>query len=318
MRDNRARRTAMLARSSDMMSRRDFCRVGLLGITAAACSPVSALAPPDSVDVWVFHGTDKRKLMSACLGVMFRNGGFGRNVRTLALKVNAAWARTPEQGANTHPELVDGFLAGCREFGISELVLPEHPCNRAEQSFRMSGIRDAARKHGATMIDLSAREQDFVKVSIPGAKRLHEVMVARHFLEAGAVVNMPVAKHHGSAVLTMALKNWMGAVQDRGYWHRNDLHQCIADFGSYIKPAWTIIDATRIMMDRGPQGPTDNMKQANLLILSRDQVAADVQAARLFSESPVDVPYLRLAGDMRVGVRDPARMNVHRIEVAES
>jgi uncharacterized protein (DUF362 family) len=37
------------------------------------------------------------------------------------------------------------------------------------------------------------------------------------------------------------MKNLMGIVWDRGYWHRNDLHQCIADFATFRKPDLNIV-----------------------------------------------------------------------------
>ncbi len=36
-------------------------------------------------------------------------------------------------------------------------------------------------------------------------------------------------------MMTGALKNMMGVVWDRGYWHRNNLNQCIADYALYSK-----------------------------------------------------------------------------------
>ena len=140
--------------------------------------------------------------------------------------------------------------------------------------------------------------------------------VAAEFLEADAIVNIPVAKHHSAAKLTMAMKNWMGSVEDRGYWHRNGLHQCIADFSTFIKPTWTIIDATRIMMDSGPQGPAKKVKKPDLLIVSRDQVAADAYTSQLFHPSVDEIKYLRIARDMKIGQTDISRMNVRKVEVA--
>ena len=116
-------------------------------------------------------------------------------------------------------------------------------------------------------------------------------------------------------MITMAMKNWMGAIKDRRYWHRTDLHQCIADFSTFMKPAWTIIDATRCIMDSGPQGPAKVLKVPNLLILSKDQVAADAYASSIFHDSPYAVKYLKLAEEMGIGVVDQARMNIHKIEV---
>ena len=299
-------------------SRRDFVRAGILGVTATVVGSVlparaiESLATSAKVDVWVFTGEEKKSLVAAAVKTILANGGFGKGVSRMALKVNAGWARTPEQGANTHPDLVDAFLESVKKAGINEIVLPELACAPAKTSFAMSGIAAVAMKHGATMVDLSIHHDEFIPVQIPGGKKLTEAKVARDFIDPKTVVvNMPVAKHHGGAQLSIAMKNWMGAVQDRGYWHRNNLHQCIADFSSFIKPAWTIIDATRTMMDSGPQGP-GTLKHPNQVIVSRDQVAADAVASTLFVESPGKIGYLRIAGEMGIGVSDLNRIAIHR------
>jgi uncharacterized protein (DUF362 family) len=294
------------------LTRRDFIRTGVLGLTALGL-PRTLFAADTSTQVWMIHGTNNAALMRRALSVIDANGGFGRNARSLALKVNAAWAREPETGANTHPELVDEFLKGCRASGISEITLPEHPCARAEQSFTRSGILDVAKANNAEMIALGG--SDFEEVEIPNARNLRSAKVASQYLESDVVINMPVAKHHGGATLTISMKNWMGAVQDRGFWHRNDLHQCIADFSSFMKPRWSLVDATRIMKSRGPQGPSRDMEQPNLLIISRDQVAADTVAATLFHDDPTNaVKYLKIAGDMGIGETNLNRMTIHKIE----
>lgn len=309
------------------INRRDFLRRALLsggallalpGVSrtgwAAADAEAAATAGPRA-EVWVFHGPDRRKLMAKALATIDANGGFGRNVKRMAVKVNAAWARTPEVGANTNPELLDAFLAGARAAGVSELVLPENPCARAEETFARSGLLAAARQNQATLYNLQTAKKAYTQQTLPHAKKLQKAMVAKDFLEADAVVNLPVAKHHGGATLSMAMKNWMGAVEDRGFWHRNDLHQCIADFSGFIKPVWTLVDATRCMMDSGPQGPARQVKTPNLLILSRDPVAADAYAATLFLDSPLKVGYLKLAGEQGLGVVDVALMKIHAVEV---
>ena len=309
------------------INRRDFLRRALLSGGAllalpglsrtgwAAAGTEAAATPGASVDVWVFHGPDRQKLMAKALATIDANGGFGRNVKRMAVKVNAAWARTPEVGANTNPELLDAFLAGAREAGVRELVLPENPCARAEESFTRSGLLAVARKHHANLYNPSAEKKAYTKQPLPRAKSLTNAMVAKDFLEADAVVNIPVAKNHGATALSMAMKNWMGAVQDRGFWHRNNLHQCIADFSGFLKPTWTLVDATQCMMDSGPQGPARQVKTPNLLILSRDQVAADAYAATLFFDSPLKVGYLKLAGEQGIGIVDLARMKIHAVEV---
>lgn len=282
---------------------------------ATAATVLSAQAAAPKTDVWVIHGRDKTKLMQAALKVIGENGGFGRNVKRLTLKVNAAWARTPEQGANTHPELVDVFIAGAKKSGVKEVLVPENPCSRAAQSFKRSGIEAVCKKHKIKMIDLKGNKKSYREVAIPGGVKLRKTKVAAEYLDTDCIVNIPVAKHHSGPKLSMAMKNWMGIVEDRREWHQLDLPQCIADFCTFIKPDWTIIDATRCMLDNGPQGPTENMIYPDLLIVSKDQVAADTYAATLFHDDPLTVQYIRIAGEMGTGQNDLKKMNIHKLEV---
>ncbi|MDZ8120302.1 DUF362 domain-containing protein [Pontiella agarivorans] len=299
---------------TESASRRAFVKTTAAGTVVAAASGAHAVSP-DKVEVWILHGKDNRKLMEKAMGIVVENGGFGPHVETLALKVNAAWGREPEVGANTHPELIDVFLKNAKAGGVKKITIPEHPCSAAKIAFDRSGIEKVAKKHKCRMIDLKKKQKSFRKVEIPGGRKLKEAEVAGEYLDADAVVNMPVAKHHSGATVSAAMKNWMGIVKDRRHWHRTDLHQCIADFSTFIKPAWTIVDATRVMMDHGPQGPAENLKMPHLLILSKDQVAADACVMDIFERDPMDIKYLKYAGEMGIGVVDKSLMNIHNIEV---
>ena len=130
---------------------------------------------------------------------------------------------------------------------------------------------------------------------------MHDAEVPKDLLEADCLINIPVAKHHGGATLSISMKNWMGSVKDRGFWHRNDLNECIVDFNSFLKPQLVVVDATRIMLDKGPQGPGP-LAHPNEIIFSKDTVAADAYAATLFPDrKPEDIKYIRLGDERKVG-----------------
>jgi uncharacterized protein (DUF362 family) len=303
------------------VSRRGFLGMGVAGggalLLGEKLTRAAEAAGGAKTDVWVLHGEDKKKLMQQAMKVIAENGGFGKAVKKLTLKVNAAWRSTPEEHGNTHPELVDTFLKGCKDQGIKELVMPEHPVQPASQTFPRSGLLAVAKSNGVAMIDMRSDEKLFKEVESPKAKSLTKALVTRHVLETDALVNMPVAKHHGGAGLTISLKNWMGAVKDRRFLHRNNLHQCIADFATFIRPAWSIVDATSLMLDRGPKGPSKNMRKLDLLVVSKDQVAADAYTATLFPKAlAAKAAHIRIAADMKLGVGDLSQMAIHKIEVS--
>jgi uncharacterized protein (DUF362 family) len=107
----------------------------------------------------------------------------------------------------------------------------------------------------------------------------------------------------------------MGVVWDRMYWHRNDLHQCIADYCTFEKkPTLNIIDGYRVMMKNGPRGVSEaDVALMKSMIISPDMVAADAAAAKLFGMEPSDVPYIEIADSMGIGSMQLDQLNIHRI-----
>jgi uncharacterized protein (DUF362 family) len=117
-------------------------------------------------------------------------------------------------------------------------------------------------------------------------------------------------------VITAAMKNHMGIVWDRGYWHRNDLNQCIADFAGYRKPDLNVVDAYRVMTKRGPRGVSEeDVVLMKSLILSKDIVAADAAAAKMFGTEPQNVPYIKLAHEAGLGIIDLTKLSINRIKM---
>ena len=110
------------------------------------------------------------------------------------------------------------------------------------------------------------------------------------------------------------MKNHMGAVRDRWFFHRNDLHQCIADISSYLRPDLTILDCTRILTTRGPKGP-GKVTTLNRIVAGYDQVAIDSYGTTLFDMEPGDIGYLRAARKMALGATDLSRLTIKKISV---
>ena len=296
------------------MHRRDFLKTAAATAAALAFAPrrLFAEAAATAARVVVAHGTEIPKMLAAGLAAVGGWGAFVQPGQKATLKVNAGWASTPAQGANTHPALVEEAIRACLAAGASEVVLPENPCSPSVKSFEMSGIGAAAKRAGGRLYEPDD-DKDFVEVDVPRGKILRQVAVVRDVLETGCLINLPVAKSHRGATLTLGLKNWMGSVRDRGFWHRSGLHQCVADFATLVKAHLTIVDATRIMVTNGPRGPGE-LKTPNQLVFGTDPVAVDAYAATLFGMQPFDVPYVQIAHDLELGCGDLAKVAVQHIE----
>ena len=195
-----------------------------------------------------------------------------------------------------------------------QILIPENTCQPEKMTFRASGALEAIKGTDAKLF--RPKPNDYKSVEVPKGKICTEAKVERDLMEADCLINMPVAKHHSGATLTISMKNWMGAVDNgtRRAWHRNGLHQCIADLSTFLKPHLVVIDATRIMLDHGPQGP-GKLAHPNEIIFATDPVAADTYAASLFKKTPDDVPYIKIASEMGIGCCDIKKIKVERVEV---
>jgi uncharacterized protein (DUF362 family) len=127
---------------------------------------------------------------------------------------------------------------------------------------------------------------------------------------------VPVLKHHASTKISLGMKNMMGVVWDRQWWHKNDLHQCIADFTTYMVADLTIVDAYAVMKRNGPMGVSvEDVVIQKALLLGKDPVSLDVASARMFGKDPSEVGYIRLATEMKIGNADLASLNIQKIKL---
>lgn len=294
------------------IKRRTFLKAGATAAMAAAVVPAQAAESVSTVVV--VHGEDIPKMIAAGIAKM---GGWEKFVKPgakVALKPNLAWKSTPEQGGNTHPAIVREVVLAAEAAKAKQVLIPENTCQPEKETFPTSGILEALKGTKAKLY--RPKRADYVEVDVPKGKICRKAKVSRDLIEADCLINMPVAKHHGGATLTISMKNWMGAVDNntRRSWHRDGLHQCIADFSTYLKPHLVIVDATRIMLDHGPQGP-GKLAHPHEIIFSTDPAAADAYAASLFNKTPEDVPHIKLAGELGVGCIDLAKIKIERVEV---
>ena len=309
----------------ESIQRRSFLKQSA---TAAAAGAIAAAMPAEAAGekpkVVVVHGEDIAKMVEAGIA---RLGGWGRFFKEgskVALKPNLAWKSTPEQGGNTHPDIIRAVVLAAEKAKAAKVLVPENTCENEKQTFPACGIFQALKGTKAKLY--RPRRGDYVDVEIPRGKTCKSARVTRDLLECDCLVNMPVAKHHSGAMLTISMKNWMGAVDNgtRQRWHRVGLHQCIADFSTYLKPTLIIIDATRILLEKGPRGP-GKLAHPHEIIFATDPVAADAYAATLFVkngltfngkklEKPSDVPYIRYAAELGVGCMDLSKVDIVRVE----
>lgn len=240
---------------------------------------------------------------------------FVKKGQTVTVKPNIGWDAIPERAANTNPLLIKRIIQHCFDAGAKDVFVFDHTCDNWKRCYSNSGIENAVKDAGGQIVS-GESEGYYQNVEVKKGKKLTATKVHELILESDVFINVPILKHHGGADLTISMKNLMGIVWDRGYWHRNDLHQCIADFTSFRKPDLNIVDAYFVMKRNGPRGVSkEDVLTMKSQIISTDIVAADAAAAKIFSSKPEEIEYIRIAHEMNLGNMNLDQLNINRIKL---
>ncbi|MEA3297121.1 MAG: DUF362 domain-containing protein [candidate division Zixibacteria bacterium] len=229
-------------------------------------------------------------------------GGIKRFIQPgqrVTIKPNVGWDRTPEQAANTNPELVGHMVSLCLSAGAEEVIVTDVTCNEARRCFLRSGIKETAEAAGAKVI-LPSKE-NFIDFNL-GGELLDSWPVLKHFVQTDRLINMPIVKQHSLSSCTVGMKNLYGVLGG----HRHKLHQqidqSIVDLAMFCRPTLTVVDATRVLMRGGPQGGSlDDVKVENTVICATDQVAADSRAVEFLDLQAENVGHIVLAQEAGLG-----------------
>lgn len=305
------------------MDRREFFRKSMYaGIAAGAYlslgDKINLLANPKTnfpqlYDLVAIKGGEPELMFDKGMQSFGGMKTFVKPNQSVVIKPNIGWDSIPERAANTNPKLISQIIKHCFDAGAKDVYVFDHTCDNWKLCYTNSGIEKAAKEAGAKVVSGNS-ESYYQDVSIEKGKRLQETSVHELILESDVFINVPILKSHGSAGVTASLKNLMGVVWDRKYWHRNDLHQSIADFATFRKPDLNIIDAYYVMKRNGPRGVSEaDVVTLKSQIISTDIVAADSAATKIFGKNPSDIDYIKIASEMNVGTMDLSKLNINRI-----
>jgi uncharacterized protein (DUF362 family) len=312
------------------LTRRGFLRAaGLSGIGAAlSMAGCKSSAPEkqaggeevsgsvqDRAYLAIVHGPDPAAITRAAVDAL---GGIERFVKPGAdviVKPNMCVNfSTYEYAATTNPTVVATLVRLCLDAGAKRVRVMDTPyTGDPETAYRTSGISDAVSEAGGTMEVMSRVK--YAKFDIPEGRDIKSWSIYRDVIEADVLINVPIAKQHGSSRLTLGCKNLMGVVDNASQFHRN-LHQRIADLSTLVRPQLTVIDAVRILTAHGPGGGNlADVEQLDTVIASHDIITADAYATTLFGLTPDDISYVRLGAEMGVGEKDWSKVKVEEFDL---
>lgn len=310
------------------MKRRDFFKASIAAgaamtlnfdrlYAAISTNTVTVESAPDMVAVM---GGEPEVMLDKALEAL---GGIGKYVKKgqkVVIKPNIGWDRTPELAGNTNPKLVKALVQKCLAAGAEKVTVFDHTCDNWQKCYATSGIAEAVKEAGGIIMPAND-EKYFKEVAIPNGVNLKQAKIHEALIEADVWFNVPILKNHGGAKMTCCMKNYMGIVWDRRYFHQNDLQQCIADICTWQKkPVLNIVDAYRIMHQNGPQGKSAaDVAVLKSLIASPNIVAIDTAALRLFNQvkklDMAAVAHIGKGEANKLGSTDLSKVNIKRIKL---
>ncbi len=257
----------------------------------------------------VVHNGEPQALVRQALENL---GGIGRFIGkqdVVVLKPNIAWDRTPEQAANTNPDLVAEVVRQCWQAGAKRVVVTDVSCNDPRRCFQRSGIMAAAQAAGA---DVILPDPDRFRQVDMGGVVLKSWPVYAPFLEADKLINLPIAKQHALTGATLGMKNWYGILGGQRNRLHQQINQSLADLANFMLPTLTLLDCYRILFRNGPTGGNlEDVALKKMLVAGTDPVAIDAYAAKTFWNLNADqMPYLAMAEASGLGTADFASLNV--------
>jgi uncharacterized protein (DUF362 family) len=242
---------------------------------------------------------------------------FVRPGQTVLLKPNMSFPNPKIWGSNTSPELVRAVALEVLQAGAARVIVADNTMRKDTVSFDKSGLTEALAGIDKVKLLPIQEESFFTEVSVPNGKALKTVMIARLIQKADVLINLPCAKSHSATDVSFGLKNNMGLIWNRSYFHTGtDLHTAIAELATVIRPHLTILDATRALLTGGPTGP-GKVQELNTIIAGTDPLAVDAYTTTLAnwnnqSLKPGMVKHLLAASHIGVGEIDLDRMDIRK------
>lgn len=223
----------------------------------------------------------------------------------VALKVNLGWdVFLP--GAVSAPWVVEGVIQTIRDYvGHIYLVESNQVVVDVEKALRQTRLDEVCRRYGAEWINMS--QGNFVEVIDDSRLVLKRIHIPE-ILTRTELITIPVMKTHNKTVITGAIKNQWGCLQELRHNFHLVLSEALVDVNAIVKPRFAVMDATIGLEGNGPK--SGKPKEVGLVLASGDIVALDTVAAQVMGFDPLHIHHIQLSSHHGLGSADPLAIQV--------
>ncbi|GFO56039.1 (4Fe-4S)-binding protein [Geomonas sp. Red276] len=229
---------------------------------------------------------DRNEVREGLVRLLEPLGGMGRFVNAgerVLIKPNMLAAKPPEAAVTTHPELLRAVIELVKGEGGIPLVGDSPGIGSPQRVAEKAGLLMVIEETGATFAPFLDSQ------SVKGEGTFKEFELARPYLEADKLINLPKLKTHEMMTMTCAVKNLFGAVvgTQKAAWHlkagadKELFARMLLEVYRLRIPELNIVDAITAMEGNGPG--SGDPREVGYLLASDNAVAVDVIAAELAS-----------------------------------
>ncbi|MCW4009651.1 MAG: DUF362 domain-containing protein [Candidatus Bathyarchaeota archaeon] len=229
------------------------------------------------------------------------------------IKVNFITDKTWETGATTDPVVVEAIIQKLKPLPVTvNVVESDATLTNADRAFEKTGMKDMCERNGVECINLR-HLKDKVRLEIPTGETLKSITVPRIVAES-AIISAAKLKTHSATGVTLGMKNLFGLLPDKfkAKYHARGISKVVVDINTVIKPALTVIDGFVGMEGHGPIDGTP--VKMDLIIASKDVVAADATGCRVMGIDPHSLRHIRTAHAKGLGEIDNIKLLGEPIE----
>jgi uncharacterized protein (DUF362 family) len=229
------------------------------------------------------------------------------------IKVNFITDKTWETGATTDPIVVEAIIEKLKELPVTiNVVESDATMTNADKAYEVTGMKEMCERVGVEFINLRY-VKDKVKLDVPNEEVLGSITVPRIVAES-AIISAAKLKTHSSTGVTLGMKNLFGLLPDKfkAKYHARGISKVVVDINTVVKPVLTVIDGFVGMEGNGPVDGTP--VKMDIIIASRDVVAADSTGCRIMGIDPHSLSHIRRANAKGLGNIDDVEVVGEKIE----
>ena len=224
-------------------------------------------------------------------------------------------------------ELVECLIEGLKSAGVREknIIVWERFSKELEACrFRTNKIGDGVKCYGTDELPKGGYEPQPEFAGSVGS--CFSRIVSRL---CTAIINVPVLKDHDLAGVTLAMKNFFGAIHNPNKYHEDNCDPYIAELNThpYIRRKQRLIvcDGLVAQYNGGPAYKPQWAWNFNGLLIATDSVALDYVGANIIEEKRREVrmpslkqvgrepKYIQTAASLGLGTNDPSQIDIIEI-----